>query len=46
MACNAYRWKDNPEKWKNLSKVVSEEQVDIAFEFAVKNMARLNLIGK
>lgn len=42
MACNANRWLENRDKWKNINQIISEQQVKEAFEFAVENMIRLN----
>ncbi|XP_055986123.1 selenide, water dikinase 1-like isoform X1 [Sorex fumeus] len=38
----AHHWMDNPEKWNKIKQVVTQEDVELAYQEAVMNMARLN----
>ena len=39
VAANAHQWLDNPEKWSKIKMVVSREEVELAYQEAVFNMA-------
>lgn len=45
LACNTYRWSENPERWNKLKTVLTIEDVHVAFDHAVKSMSRLNRTG-
>lgn len=42
VAANAHQWLDNPEKWNKIKMVVSREEVELAYQEAMFNMATLN----
>lgn len=42
VAVNAHQWLDNPERWDKINMVVSREEVELAYQEAVFNMATLN----
>ncbi|CAK6444982.1 unnamed protein product [Pipistrellus nathusii] len=42
VAVNAHQWLDNPEKWNKIKMVVSKEEVELAYQEAMFNMATLN----
>lgn len=42
MACNVHRWMEDDIRWEKISKVVTSEEVQIAFQHAVQSMGRLN----
>uniref|UniRef100_H0XI09 selenide, water dikinase n=1 Tax=Otolemur garnettii TaxID=30611 RepID=H0XI09_OTOGA len=42
VAVNAHQWLDNPEKWSRVNTVVSREEVELAYQEAMFNMATLN----
>uniref|UniRef100_A0A8C2VW76 Selenide, water dikinase 2 n=1 Tax=Chinchilla lanigera TaxID=34839 RepID=A0A8C2VW76_CHILA len=42
VAVNAHQWLDNPERWDKISMVVSREEVELAYQEAMFNMATLN----
>lgn len=42
VAANAHQWLDNPEKWNKIKMVVSKEEVELAYQEAMFNMATLN----
>lgn len=45
LACNTNRWSEDPQRWEKLSKVITLEDVQVAFNHAVNSMARLNKNG-
>uniref|UniRef100_A0A2K5DFH0 selenide, water dikinase n=1 Tax=Aotus nancymaae TaxID=37293 RepID=A0A2K5DFH0_AOTNA len=42
VAVSAHQWLDNPERWNKVKMVVSREQVELAYQEAMLNMATLN----
>ena len=42
VAVNAHQWLDNPERWNKIKMVVSKEEVELAYQEAMFNMATLN----
>lgn len=42
VAVNAHQWLDNPERWNKIKMVVSREEVELAYQEAMFNMATLN----
>ncbi|XP_055154814.1 selenide, water dikinase 2 isoform X2 [Symphalangus syndactylus] len=42
VAVNAHQWLDNPERWNKVKMVVSREEVELAYQEAMFNMATLN----
>ncbi|XP_012313868.3 selenide, water dikinase 2-like isoform X1 [Aotus nancymaae] len=42
VAVSAHQWLDNPERWNKVKMVVSGEQVELAYQEAMLNMATLN----
>lgn len=42
VAVNSHQWLENPEKWNKIKLVVSQEDVELAYQEAMFNMARLN----
>lgn len=42
VAANAHQWLDNPEKWNKIKMVASREEVELAYQEAMFNMATLN----
>ncbi|MBZ3878621.1 Selenide, water dikinase 2 [Sciurus carolinensis] len=42
VAANAHQWLDNPERWNKIKMVVSREEVELAYQEAMFNMATLN----
>uniref|UniRef100_A0A8C4Q0X3 Selenide, water dikinase 1 n=2 Tax=Myxinidae TaxID=7762 RepID=A0A8C4Q0X3_EPTBU len=42
VAVNAHQWLDIPEKWNKIKLVVTQEDVELAYQEAMFNMARLN----
>ncbi|EHA97363.1 Selenide, water dikinase 2 [Heterocephalus glaber] len=42
VAVNAHQWLDNPERWDKINMVVSREEVELAYQEAMFNMATLN----
>ncbi|XP_078520652.1 selenide, water dikinase 2-like [Lissotriton helveticus] len=42
VAVNAHQWLDNPERWNKIKLVVSEEEVELAYQEAMHSMATLN----
>ncbi|XP_020831267.1 selenide, water dikinase 2 isoform X1 [Phascolarctos cinereus] len=42
VAVNAHQWLDNPERWNKIKLVVSKEDVELAYQEAMFNMAMLN----
>ncbi|XP_067880216.1 selenide, water dikinase 1-like [Heterodontus francisci] len=42
VAVNSHQWLENPEKWNKIKLVVSHEDVELAYQEAMFNMARLN----
>ncbi|KAE8583348.1 hypothetical protein XENTR_v10020486 [Xenopus tropicalis] len=45
VAVNAHQWLDNPERWNKIRLVVSREDVELAYQEAMFNMATLNRTG-
>lgn len=45
VAVNAHQWLDNPERWNKIKMVVSREEVELAYQEAMFNMATLNRIA-
>lgn len=45
VAVSAHQWLDQPERWNRIKLVVSEEDVQKAYQRAIDSMARLNKIG-
>lgn len=47
VACNAHQWLEQmPDKWSRIKLIVTEEEVEKAYQDAMFNMARLNRTGK
>ncbi|KAK2086668.1 Selenide, water dikinase 2 [Saguinus oedipus] len=42
VAVNAHQWLDNPERWNKVKMVISREEVELAYQEAMFNMATLN----
>uniref|UniRef100_A0A8C5XCI7 selenide, water dikinase n=1 Tax=Microcebus murinus TaxID=30608 RepID=A0A8C5XCI7_MICMU len=42
VAVNAHQWLDNPERWSKVKTVVSRQEVELAYQEAMFNMATLN----
>lgn len=42
VAVNAHQWLDNPDRWNKIKMVVSREEVELAYQEAMLNMATLN----
>ncbi|KFO80988.1 Selenide, water dikinase 2, partial [Cuculus canorus] len=42
VAVSAHQWLDNPERWNKLKLVVTREEVELAYQEAMFNMATLN----
>ncbi|XP_051785243.1 selenide, water dikinase 1-like [Erpetoichthys calabaricus] len=42
VAVAVHQWLDNPEKWNKIKLVVTEEEVELAYQEAITNMDRLN----
>nr|XP_017829757.3 selenide, water dikinase 2-like [Callithrix jacchus] len=42
VAVNAHQWLDNPERWNEVKMVISREEVELAYQEAMFNMATLN----
>ncbi|NWI41572.1 SPS1 dikinase, partial [Picathartes gymnocephalus] len=42
MAVTAHQWLDIPERWNKIKLVVTREEVELAYQEAVSNMATLN----
>lgn len=42
VAVNAHQWLHKPERWVKIEQVTSEEEVEVAYQKAMANMARLN----
>lgn len=45
IACSVHHWIDIPEKWQKIKNVVTREDLELAFNQAVKSMGRLNRIA-
>lgn len=46
VAVSAYQWLDKPDQWSHIKLVVSEEDVQKAYQRAMFIMARLNRTGQ
>lgn len=45
IAVNAHQWLDKPETWSRIKSIVSENDVEMAYQRAMLSMARLNRTG-
>lgn len=45
VAVNAHQWLEQPERWNRIKLIVSEEDVNKAYNRAMDSMARLNRTG-
>jgi len=46
IAVNAHQWLHMPDMWSRVSKVVTEEDVKLAYKRAMSSMTRLNRTGQ
>ena len=45
VAVNAHQWLEKPDRWERIKSVVTVDDVEKAYQRAMKSMARLNKIG-
>lgn len=45
VAVNAHQWLEQPDRWNRIKLIVSEEDVNKAYQRAMDSMARLNRTG-
>ncbi|CAF4009755.1 unnamed protein product, partial [Rotaria sp. Silwood2] len=45
VAVNAHQWIENPDRWNRIKSVVTEDDVQKAYQRAMNSMSRLNKIG-
>lgn len=46
VAVNAHQWLEQPERWNRIKLIVSEDDVNKAYQRAMDSMSRLNRTGK